>query len=57
MDYMVRDHAKALEMIDQNFMKHTKDVQLLDHLKVTRANVTEHYSEAKNIQDDLKEVR
>jgi putative membrane protein len=56
MDYMVRDHAKALEMIDENFMKHAKDVQLLDHLKVTRSEVAEHYAEAKKIQDDLKEV-
>jgi putative membrane protein len=57
MEYMVRDHEKALEMIDENFMKHTKDVQLLDHLKVTRSTVAEHYSQAKAIQDDLKEVR
>jgi putative membrane protein len=55
-DYMVRDHAKALEMIDQNFMKHAKDVQLSDHLKVTRSEIAEHYAEAKKIQDDLKEV-
>jgi putative membrane protein len=57
MEYMVRDHEKALEMIDENFMKHAKDVQLLDHLKVTRSVVAEHYSEAKSIQDDLKDVR
>ena len=48
---------KALEMMDENFMKHAKDVQLLDHLKVTRSEVAEHYAEAKKIQDDLKEVR
>jgi putative membrane protein len=56
MDYMVRDHQKALEMIDQNFMKNAKDVQLLDHLKVTRSTVADHYSQAKSILDDLKEV-
>lgn len=56
MDYMVRDHQKALEMIDENFMKHAKDVQLLDHLKVTRSSVAEHYSEAKDVQGDLKEI-
>jgi putative membrane protein len=53
-DYMVRDHQKALELIDENFMKHAKDVQLMDHLKVTRSTVAEHYSQAKSIQDDLK---
>jgi putative membrane protein len=57
MDYMVRDHAHALEMIDQNFMKNAKDVQLLDHLKVLRSDIADHYAEAKRIQDDLKEVR
>lgn len=56
-DYMVRDHGKALEMIDENFMKNAKDVQLLDHLKVTRSEIADHYAEAKKIQDDLKEVR
>ena len=56
MDYMVRDHAKALEMIDENFMKQAKDVQLQDHLKVTRAEIADHYADAKKIQDELKEV-
>jgi putative membrane protein len=56
MDYMVRDHAHALEMIDENFMKNAKDIQLQDHLKVTRSEIADHYAEAKKIQDDLKEV-
>jgi hypothetical protein len=37
-------------------MKHAKDVQLLDHLKVTRSSIVEHYSEAKDIQNDIKET-
>ena len=57
MDYMVRDHGKVLEMIDENFMKNAKDVQLLDHLKVTRSEIADHYAEAKSILDDLKESR
>jgi putative membrane protein len=57
MDYMVRDHQKALEMIDEHFMKSAKDVQLLDHLKVTRSAIAEHFGQAKNIADDLKDVR
>ncbi|MCI0612631.1 DUF4142 domain-containing protein [bacterium] len=55
-EYMVRDQEKALEMIDDNFLKHAKDVQLMDHLKVTRSTVAEHYSQAKDIQEDLKEA-
>lgn len=53
-DYMVRDHSRALDLIDEQFTKNVKSIQLQDHLKVTRSIISEHFAEAKDIQDDLK---
>jgi putative membrane protein len=54
-DQMVKDHANALDHIDNHYMKATENAQLLNLLRETRTAVAKHHEEAQRIQGMLKQ--
>jgi predicted outer membrane protein len=53
-DQMVKDHASALDHIDNHFMKATTNAKVLKHLEATRTAVAKHHEDAVRIQGMLK---
>jgi predicted outer membrane protein len=53
-DQMVKDHANALDHIDNHYMKATTNAQMLNLLKATRTAVAKHHEDAVRIQGMLK---
>jgi putative membrane protein len=52
-DQMVKDHATALDHIDNHYLKATENAQLLNLLRETRTAVAKHHEEAERIQGML----
>lgn len=53
-DAMVKDHTKALLIIDNHYLKQVSNPQLKDHLEQTRKVVNHHLHMAKTIQKEMK---
>ncbi|MDX1838615.1 DUF4142 domain-containing protein [Legionella taurinensis] len=52
-DAMVKDHTKALLIIDNHYLKQVTNPQLKNHLELTRKVVNHHLHMAKTIQKEM----
>ncbi|KTD45598.1 hypothetical protein Lrub_2395 [Legionella rubrilucens] len=52
-DAMVKDHTKALLIIDNHYLKQVANPQLKNHLELTRKVVNHHLHMAKTIQQEM----
>lgn len=50
---MVKDHAAALQLLDQRLIPQATNPQLRQYLEATRANVAQHLKQAQAVQNQL----